>query len=250
MSFVGNLGGSADMIFGVNLDSAVATSDGEHLYLHAETVFAEPGVHIDGTDAVYSRTADGWTARSIVGAGMAAESFEPSLFNPDLAQVAFRAVPRLSEQVDPTGTEDTLYVGPTGGPYTAVANIPSGEGEATAFAGANAGTPSVSAFSVVLVKSVKSTILPPGQEREIAEATNAGQPNLYEWSDGRLQLVNVEGEGLRLRLLNPCGAELGEGNEGNALNAVSPEGSKDLLYQSLPRCAFTVSGATAIHACG
>ncbi len=231
---VGNLGGSTDMIFVPNLDHAVAASDGEHLAIAAETVFVEPGVHIIGTDAVYTRTATGWTTQSITGAGMAAESFEPALFSPDLAQVALMATPRLSDQVDPTGTESTLYAGPTGGPYAALANIPN-HGEGTEFMGANAGTPSVPAFSNVLFQSLDSELLPPGREREIAEATSAGKQNLYEWSGGRLQLVNVEGEGAELRPLNPCGADLGEGSvPGNAFNAVSSDGSKVFFASPVP----------------
>jgi hypothetical protein len=237
---VANLGGSADMILKPNLDSAVAASDGEHLALHAETVFAEPGVHLAGTDAVYSRTAAGWTAQSIAAAGMAADTFEPALFSPDLSQVALMAAPRLSDQVNPEGTKATLYAGPTGGPYTALANIPN-QGEGTELVGANAGTPGVPAFSDVLLQSFDSELLPPGHEREIAEATNAGKPNLYEWNDGRRQLVNVEGEGSQLRSLNPCGASLGAGTDaGNALNAVSADGSKVFFTspvdQKLPGC--------------
>jgi hypothetical protein len=232
---VGNLGGSADMIFVPNLDHAVVASDGEHLALAAETVFVEPGAHILGTDAVYSRTNTGWTAQSIADAGMAAESFEPALFSPDLAQVAFTATPRLSDQVDPTGTESTLYAGPIGGPFAALEpNIPN-HGEGTEFVGANAGTPSVAALSDIVFQSLDRELLPQGREHEIAEATRAQEQNLYEWSYGGLQLVNVEGEGAQLRLLNPCGAQLGEGtNSGNAFNAVSPDGSRVFFISPVP----------------
>ncbi len=89
-----------------------------------------------------------------------------------------------------------------------------------------------SAFNQILFESNGYQLLPPGLERSLAEQTIPGEPDLYEWSDGQLRLVNVEGEGAGLRLVNRCGASLGAGGDLAAgqgtgtVGAVSGDGSR------------------------
>jgi hypothetical protein len=214
-----------DMEFEAGLSDAAASGDGEHLALHAQTVFFEPGSHHTGTDAVFSRTASGWMMRSLAAPGMEGETFTPELFSPDLSLTGFLVSSGLDE-----AAPKTLDVGPVGGPYAQVVVVPH---EGTTTAGANAGASGIPPFSDVIFQSTDRELLPPGPERQAAEETSfGGDPRvLYEWSAGRLHLVQLDSEG---HLLNPCGAVLGGGTEaGDAVNAISADGSR--VFFDAPR---------------
>ena len=114
--------------------------------------------------------------------------------------------------------------------------------EETDFLGANAGAAGVPAFTDVLFISDNHAVLPSGTEQTLAEGTVTGKPDLYEWTDGHLQLVNVEGEGEDLKLVNPCGAVLGAGGgdsaTGGATAAIS-NGGATIVFTTLhsgPTC--------------
>jgi hypothetical protein len=229
------LGRTADMTFDFNDDRATVSSDGEHLALQAEAAFLEPAVSLVGTRAVFSRTLSGWSIQSATTPAIAAERSDIELLSPDFSQIVLRY---LRVAISP---EETFAYGPVGGPYSTL-NIPPAFEEGTQFLGANAGVPGVvPAFRNVLFVSTDHVLLPAGPEREAAEATEPGLPDLYEWSEGRLRLVNVNNEG---KLLNPCGAELGSPDgalgEGAAINAVSADGSrvffKSPARDGLPGC--------------
>jgi hypothetical protein len=228
------LGRTGDMTFEHNEDHALVSGDGEHLALNAQHVYFEPGVSVAGTTAVFSRTLAGWSMQSAATAAIAAERLEPQLLSPDFSQIALRSArPR-----DPAPFN--LVFGPVGGPYStlSISSAFSGHPTANLFVGANAGVSGVAAFSHVFFISQDRALLRPGPEREAAEETEPGYPDLYEWGEGRLRLVNVAGDG---RLLNPCGATLGGGaQEGASINAVSADGSR-VLFKSpsesqLPGC--------------
>ena len=110
-----------------------------------------------------------------------------------------------------------------GGPYTVVASIPRryvlGAGR-TGFLGASAD------FSHVLLASTDHALLS-GMEGAVAEDAVEGASNLYDWTSGRLQLVNVTNTG---SLVNRCGARLGQqegfGSLEGTNDAVSEDGSK------------------------
>jgi hypothetical protein len=207
------------MTFEGGFDQAAVSTDGEHVALNALGVFIEPGVERGGTVAIFSRNGSGWTMRSATAPGTAAEAFYPELLSPDFSQSAF-----LSERGLTRVLSDTLVAGPVGGPYSVIAHIPGEYTQSTNAAGANAGESDVPAFSNILFQSTDHELLTPGHEREDAEGTKPGRMNLYEWQGEQLRLVNVDSEG---RLLNPCGAVLGEGvHEGAAINAVSANGSR------------------------
>ncbi len=219
------LGRTADMLFEENEDKAVVSSDGDHFVLEAHGAYLEPGVSNHGTQAVFSRTPTGWAMKSIPSPGMAGEGVNPQLFSPDLSQVAFNSFSQLAQTREEVDESSAFEVGPVGGPYSTLASIP-GAGNETGFAGANPGTASVPAFSDVVFHSADHALLPPGPEREAVEKTAPGLQDLYEWTGGRLRLVNVDSEG---KLLNPlCGAELGgySSESGQAFGAISADGSK------------------------
>ncbi len=222
------------MLFEGNLDSAVVSSDGEHLALEGKQgVLIEPGVDVAGTNAVFSRTPLGWRTKSVTPPGMAGETLGVELLSPDLSQVALTS----SSALNRAATNTVFEAGPVGGPYATLADL-SEEGQETRFVGANGGAPGVPAFSDVLLKSPDRALLPPGREREAAEEMAPELDDLYEWTGGQLRLVNVNTEG---KLLSTCGAELGNGGvSGSAINAVSADGSKVFFTSpqgpGLPSC--------------
>ncbi len=241
------LGRTQAMTF-TTADHAVSSLDGEHLALETFAPL-EPNPNLKGTRAVYSRTPHGWTAMSLVPPGSDASQFETELFSPDLSQVALRSFTAINppeEQTIPRASE----VGPVGGPYARLADFPSIEYESV-FAGANAGTASVPAFADVLLESTSHELLPEGPEREIAEKTAPGANDLYDWTEGRLRLVNVEGEGSNLKLLNTCGALLGPGHGAeaggaNTAGAVSADGSK-IFFTSCGRLYMRVDDRETVE---
>lgn len=224
-----DLGRTQDLTLEEALDHVLPSSDGEHLALLASGIYLEHNVSTNGTAAVFSRTPTGWVMKSVATPAMASTDVIPQLFSPDLSQVAF------SSEDLPTRTKASFEFGPVGGPYSNIATLfgtPS-ELEATRLAGTNAGTSTVPAFSDVLLESDDRGVLPPGREREIAEQAEPEAPDLYELENGRLQLVNVNSEDDKL--LNPCGAELGfDSLGGNAINAVSDDGSKVFFTSPTP----------------
>jgi hypothetical protein len=247
------LGRTEDLTFLQGQDHAVVSNDGERVALDAKGAFLEPRAGVEpsdfGTNAVFSRTPSGWTMTSLTAPGMAGDKFEiehRGLLSPDFSQVAlssYSAVNPITHEALSPGPGE-LDVGPIGGPYTTVASVPA-RGEGSSFSGANAGTPGVPASSDVLFVSVDHALLAPGLERERAEETNSEAKDLYEWSGGRLRLVNVDSEG---KLLNKCGAELGRSEafeEGAALNAVSADGSRVLF--SSPEDGSSGCGQPALY---
>jgi hypothetical protein len=229
------LGRTQSMTF-TGSDQAIPSADGEHLALQTFAPL-EPDPSLKGARAVFSRTAQGWTMTSAVTPGVAATEVLVHLLSPDLSQIALASATTLSYP-PPYAFE----VGPVGGPYAPVADIPSGY--LSSFSGANAGTVSVPAFTDVLFESTDHELLPPGRERELAEEAVAGASDLYEWTEGKLRLVNVEGEGEHLKLINRCGAGLGAGvgagQGANTLGAVSEDGSK--IFFTSPQASSPCGG--------
>jgi hypothetical protein len=235
-----NLGRSQDMTFYVE-DHTLASADGEHLALDTtgSELEPEPGVSptSTGTKAVFSRTAAGWVMRSIVPPGFHADHLYPELFSLDLSQIAFSATSQLNFSESTTG-EEQFEVGPVGGPYTQIASVPFTPNTADDFTkieGANAGAAGAPPLSHVLFSSYDHALPLSAVEHRVAEETlggsyASGAPNLYEWSEGRLRLVNVEGEGSRVKLINKCGATLGAfsdlKSEATTVGAVSADGSR------------------------
>jgi hypothetical protein len=243
-------------------DAAIPSPDGERFALNTYAPL-EPNPSLTGTRAVYSRTAHGWSAKSMTapetGARELGLSFD-GILSPDLSQVAFPLTSVLSK-VEKTHVPIAYEAGPVGGPYTVMAESREGRDpifdlpEKTLIAGANAGTASVPAFSDVLIESQNQQILPPGPERTIAEETLPGAHtesfDLYDWSEGKLRLVNVEGEGTNVKMLNACGdgrlggtAEVTTGP--GTVGAVSADGSK-VFFSSCGRLYMRVDGRETVE---
>jgi hypothetical protein len=233
-------------------DHAVPSADGEHLALRTYAPL-EPGPSYAGTRAVISRTAQGWTAKSLVVPGAAARQLEmgevigSGVLSPNLSQVAFVTYAGLNTQ-ELSESPEAFEVGPVGGPYALMAKTPAGD--ETHITGANAGTASVSAFNDVLFESQDHQLLPVGPERTIAEEAVPGAYDLYDWTGGTLRLVNVQGEGANAKALNPCGGgQLGGGTEtvgAAAVGAVSADGSK-IFFTSCGRLYMRVDGRETIE---
>jgi hypothetical protein len=245
-----NLGRTQDMAF-VGNDYAMASMDGEHLALQTvapiEPNPSDPPDSV-GARAVFSRTASGWQTRSAVPPGTGAEHLYLDLFSPDLSQVAieYGNASFLKGEETPLAFE----FGPVGGPYARIAAgiPPANQYEHSILEAANAGTATVPAFSDVLFRSDDHSLLPPGDpERALAEATIAGAPDLYDWTEGHLRLVNVEGEGAGLKLVNQCGAEAGsdEANGPTKINAVSEDGSR--IFFTTEHSGATCEGPASLY---
>ncbi len=220
-----NLGRTQDMTF-TDFDQAIPSSDGEQIAL-SSIVPLEPNqgapASIIGVRAVFSRSSTGWAMHSAVAPGMSpADRLNMSLFSPDLSQVALESDTLLNEEEFSSGI--SFEVGPFGGPYALVANVP--REFPTEFLGANAGTTDVPAFSDVLFASTDHELPSESTERALAEETVAGAQDLYDWTEGHVRLVNVTSEGT---LVSPCGTKLGEGDEsaeGGATGAIAADGSR------------------------
>ena len=223
--------GRTQAITFTDADVAGPSVDGEHLVLQSFAPL-EPDPNRTGTRAVFSRTPRGWTAKSMVSPEVAGQEFNVGTgtsLSPDLSMVGFLAEHALNAEERKSALH-TVEVGPVGGPYALAADIsPASD---TYVLGANVGTTSVPAFSDVLFQSADHQILPPGPERVIAEEAELGSfsYDLYDWTEGRLRLVNLEGEGAHVKRLNACGnGVLGAGNldsGSGAVGAVSADGSK------------------------
>lgn len=227
------LGRSQDMVFTRGTDKAIPSSDGEHLALEGATPI-EPSPSVNGTRAVFSRSANGWVMKSAVALGAGDERLQIRLLSPDLSHVGLETKTVFNFE-ESSLSPHAFEVGPVGGPYADIANIPAEFEAGSNLLGANAGAVGVPAFSDVLFESTDHSLLPPGPERVTAEAAVAGAPDLYEWAEGKLSLVNIAGEGAR------CGANLGAGSAGqdeNTVGAVSGDGQK-VFFTSVgsgPRC--------------
>ncbi len=227
----GDLGRSQDMTF-TGEDHATPSGDGEQIALETNATI-EPnmrtGASVNGAHAVFSRTPGGWTMRSVVEpeSSTGADNIETLLFSPDLSQVALSTYTFLN--AIERSSDKAFEVGPVGGPYTLIANIPLKEATNSVeahFIGANAGSASIPAFSDVLLESSDDALPLSAAERAVAEGTVAGAKDVYDWTGGQLRLVDVTSKGA---LTSPCGAELGNGIPSvgpGAVNAVSEDGSK------------------------
>ncbi|MGH2852778.1 MAG: hypothetical protein ACRDLF_01105 [Solirubrobacteraceae bacterium] len=205
----------------------------------------EPDPSFKGVRTVFSRTSHGWTATSGVAPGATGSDLEWELLSPDLSQVAFKTQSPLNAVEEPPSM---FELGPVGGPYAIAADVPSGY--RSHFVGANGGTETVAPFTDVLLDSPDHQLLPEGPERTVAEDTEQGKSDLYDWTDGSLRLVNVEGEAPDVRQLNSCGAELGAGIESNSAltaGAVSQDGSKIFFTSCGNRLYMRVEGRETVE---
>jgi hypothetical protein len=197
-------------------NNGYAAEDGNRFLLFAESSFA--GGNSNHSSYVFTRGATGWTTQSL-SPGPGVHGIEAKVFNSNLTEVGVEDLqyPHLAGQEETPIDAD--YVGPVGGPYTTVSSLSYREaaGDET-LAGASAD------MSRVIIQT-KDRALAPG-----AGGQDEGSNALYESFEGQLRLVNVTSNG---SLLNPCGAQLGQGGPraflepaGLTHNAVSSDGSE------------------------
>jgi hypothetical protein len=227
-----NLGRTQDLTFGSVGEDAAVSADGDHVALSVLVpVGPEPSVH--GARAVFLRNPElGWEMHSAVEPGAGGQDLEMSLFGPDLSRVAFTSV--LDLNFGEVSADRTLEAGPVGGRYTPIASIP--QSDYTEFLGASSNFGDVLFTSTDHEPSLGSEPLLSGAERTAAEATDSEAPNLYDWTNGHLELLNFRTKGPPF---NPCGATLGgdttlELNNYSSVNAVSANGSKIFLTSPAP----------------
>ncbi len=232
-----NLGRTQALTFTGGATKAAASGDGEAVAL--ETIVPlEPNAAtpagIGGARAVFSRNSKvGWEMKSIFASDASGDDIDPRLFTPDLSQVAFESSPGgLNYGPAARSRYITLEVGPVGGPYTAVATTQ--RQAETRFVGSSAD------FGDVLFTSLEHAgcprqaspgsgceLLLSGEEEAAAEETDSGAPDLYDWTEGGLRLLNAWAG----KLVNRCGATLGAGILGQGenfgtVNAVASDGSR------------------------
>ncbi len=211
----------------------LASDDGNRVYL--STYLANFGPHPANMSNSYAfaRSPLGWVTTNAYPANGGDAIYWAQLFSPDLSQLALAA--GTANQLGFSGA-GSLVAGPVGGPYARVTGqepISLSSPSATQFVGASAD------FSHLLLTSTDKALAP------AASGQVAGSQALYDWTDGQLQLVNVNTDG---SLTSPCGAALagpepGVGGspsaEGEAHNAVSNDGSKVFFISPDPWASAT-----------
>jgi hypothetical protein len=235
-------GATQALVFGGLTDTrAIPAENGERVGLSTHAFLgSNPGSH--GTNAVFSRGASSWEMTSLQPTGAGEVNFAPDLFSSELTQVGIEAYssPGAIERHSPT---QTFEVGLPGGPYpSVVATTPAPEvGKAQERL-----VGSSSDFSHVVLSSLDGSLLP-----VTAGTADSGKPNLYDWVDGQLHVVNVTNEG---KLVSECGAVLGYGPviEGpDDSRAVWSEGSSSKIFFTSPyRTVFNETGGPGCTAGG
>jgi hypothetical protein len=208
------------------VDGLTPAGDGERVALQTIAQLgdvsgsqASPGGRGASISYVISREGSGWQLRSIYPSNAGHTGYFGEIFSPDLDQVGVQAT-NFNTFFEYTGGLDML-AGPAAGPYVPVAEnvaideslLRSNGTDGTSFAGADAN------FSHIVFAS---------NDRSLAAGAGASvthAPNLFEFSNGEITLLNVRTDGT---LVDTCGATLGYGSgvEGDfAHNAVSDSGA-------------------------
>jgi hypothetical protein len=208
-------------------------ADGEHFLFVAESSFS--GGDAIHSSYVFSRTSQEWTMKSL-SPGPGVHSVEAKVFNPaDLSDVGVEDFNFSNLPGQPQERAFNDYAGAPGGPYTTLGVIPFAAEAANdeTIVGASAD------LSHVVLQSSDHDLAP-----EVA-GQDKGSLALYEASGGQLRAVNLASDGA---LLNPCGAQLGEGestlHNGATHNAVSSDGSK-IFFTAPDPVTSHASGSTA-----
>jgi hypothetical protein len=240
--------GSSDL-FGYLLgDATVSSNDGNRALLISSEARFGPHPGPGNNTYVFSRGSTGWTTTNGQPAGAGGTEYWGQVFSPDLTNLAMYTTQMQDADSNGNYTHDALVAGPAGGPYTQVTGpepilaVPSTpylyqQTGGTNFVGA---TPD---FSHLLLESEDHT-LAPGASGQVAASAS-----LYDWSAGKMQLVNVNSDG---SLTSQCGARLGDqyttygtglygGVHGNE-HAISSDGSK--IFFVSPDPTAVSAGAT------
>jgi hypothetical protein len=220
-----NYGGGAQTEIAIGEDAGHEGAD--HFEYASPLVKWDPAPGAGLSPYVFSRTAAGWQT---TGATAQPEggifSYGAQLFSPDLTQLALEANWHTSGSS--AAPEVAFKAGPTGGPYTTVASVPSAQ--------AKPGWVAASGDFSKLVLQVADHAL-------LGRSTHTAQgDDLYEYSEGQLHQVNVTGAGPGATI-GVCGATIAHyevssgrsnGETPSSLNAVSEGGSR-VFFEAVPQ---------------
>jgi hypothetical protein len=222
-----------------------AASDGHGIaYVVNEPITERPAGNFSLGDQVVSvRGVDGWSSREYgVSQKLSEKENEPhppfidntltDVFSSDLSQVAIEPGPGLREPLSPKATERTLYLYDNAKsmflPLVTPVNVPPG----TKFAGAVSeyrGTAQEMQFIAAtpdmrhVVFQSPLVLTPEAIEGACGPPYEVCPQNLYEWSGGRLALVNIGPEGKPLQ--SDVGAFLGRKST-DIIHAISDDGRR------------------------
>ncbi len=245
-------GGAADMFSYplqdgdeyVDYDAGLLSESGERFLFYTLSVFGpSPATEYNGY--VFSRTATGWTFKSLASASLGVQSITTIIADPiDLSRFALDDL--VGSQPSPTGSQSLSLTGALEGPYVKLHADAPVQGklgtEDTAPVGASRD------LSHIVLESLGHGLIDKG----LAEKQVEGSHALYEWaqpgaggctasspsfnegSQGCMQLVNVKSSG---ELLSRCGAQLGYSPgslPGGAHHAVSADGSRIVFVSPDP----------------
>lgn len=237
--------GSQDTFkYGVTANYVAIGENGEHVF------FTAPGVHWGtvqqdplNSNYVFSRGPGRWQmiSAALAPKGGATDTYQPDLFSADLTQLVFPAV-GWSTGEKHSSPEVQVEAGTPGGPYVTIASVPR---ESTSVAGASAD------FGKIILETTDRSVIPGRPSK-----TTAGD-DLYEYSAGRLQQVNVAG-GSPGSPISACGARLARGDEGyggsalendvrGSQHAVSADGARVFFEDSCTHHLYMrVNGAETV----
>jgi hypothetical protein len=203
--------GSAEDMFGGqrSFDVGYSSEDGNHFLLDTGAAFG-PFPASGENSYAFSRGPDGWTYASSASPGLGLQSAPAVLYDPvDFSQLGVED--HLGSIGNKAAQQNVDLLGPPGGPYATINSSLGGAADVEMIGG--------SADLSHMILASKDHQLAAGDASQDAES-NA----LYEYSAGRLSLINVDGEGA---LLSRCGAILGLNiGAGDTHSAVSTDGSR------------------------
>ena len=188
--------GSAEDMFGagegVNFDLGSASEDGNHFLLLTTAAFGP--FPASGEDSyVFSRSATGWSERSVASPLLGVQSVSAEVYDPfDFSVVG------VHDDVGVQFERVLGLVGPAGGPYTEMSS--SSYKDESNLVGGSAD------LSHVVVESKDHKLPLEEPQAALAESLEKGSDALYEWTGGRLRLVDVTTEGLLVSSAVRCSA--------------------------------------------
>ncbi|HWW68104.1 MAG TPA: hypothetical protein VNY83_08995, partial [Solirubrobacterales bacterium] len=201
-------------------DAGFSSEDGNGFYLTTLARFG-PSPASGQNGYVFSRGPGGWQSTSLAAPGGGVQSITGELLSPDLSQVGIDA--GTGSEGNLPATRNVGQVGPVGGPYTTLFDVPHTSAGAK-LVGASAD------FSRVFLQSTEHNLIPGG----LAETQIAGSNALYEYSAGHYSLLNVKTGGASLT--SSCGARIaGTRGAGRYAHAVSADGSRVFFESPDPR---------------
>jgi hypothetical protein len=194
-----------------NFDFGYSSDSGDQFLLLTSAAF-EPSSDSGENGYVFGRGPTGWDTTVVSSPGLGVQSVDVSLYDrTDFSMVGFHDL--VGSRGNEASQQEITQVGSPGGPYATISATPGGTSGANQVRGASAD------LSHIVLTS-PDHLLAPGDEKQDPESDA-----IYEWSEGRLSLVNVNDEG---ELVSKCGAVLGQqnGDTGQTHDAVSADGSK------------------------